>query len=183
MTQAPIEPRHKDEAERLLNKSYDRILTIAQTLANDEEKGKALAEIDRIAVAGQWGQNDMGSLFEVAAIAAPYRASDPVAWMRELVAEGLWHRKRKALDLPAEYLPSSRTDFMVEAAAIISNANPQPAAVDGLVELLQRAAKFANQAGGFDWNEDRCVMVAVHLAGDITQALAQIERKPEDGNG
>lgn len=76
--------------------------------------------------------------------------AEPVAWMRELVAEGLWHRKRKALDLPAEYRPSSRTDFMDEAAAIISNATPQPAAVDGLVEALRPFALVAEHDIGED---------------------------------
>ena len=61
-------------------------------------------------------------------------------------------------------------------------ATPHPAAVDGLVALLKRAEIFANTARTFDWNEDRCVMTAIHLAGDIRQALAQIERT-EDGNG
>jgi hypothetical protein len=61
-------------------------------------------------------------------------------------------------------------------------ATPQPAAVDGLVALLKRAEIFANTARSFDWNEDRCAMTAIHLAGDIRQALAQIERT-EDGNG
>lgn len=72
MTQAPIEPHHKDDAANILSQSYDRILTIAQTLANDEAKAKALAEIDRCLVEQGWAQFN-----KAAAIAAPYRASDP----------------------------------------------------------------------------------------------------------
>jgi hypothetical protein len=50
------------------------------------------------------------------------------------------------------------------------------ARVEALEALLRRAEIFANNAKSFDRNEDRCVMTAVHLAGDIRQALAG-ERK------
>jgi len=39
--------------------------------------------------------------------------------------------------------------------------------------LLERAANFVDNASSFDWNEDRCVMVAVHLAGDIRAAISK----------
>ena len=71
MTQAPIHPRHKDMAANLSRLTLEE--RFAQTLANDEAKGKALAEIDRIArhiVDDSRGE-------KIAAIAAPYRASDP----------------------------------------------------------------------------------------------------------
>lgn len=87
MTQAPIETRHKDMAANMLSQSYDRILTIAQTLANDEAKGTALAEIDRIAGENEWPIAYASDLRTVAAIAAPYRASDPVA---DGLRDALW---------------------------------------------------------------------------------------------
>lgn len=97
MTQAPIHPRHKDMAAKAAGfdswSAFDTIsgigwrmrksiLAHAQTLANDEAKGKALAEIDRIAVEAEWPNfNPYSPPYKIAAIAAEYRApaSDPVA--------------------------------------------------------------------------------------------------------
>lgn len=39
--------------------------------------------------------------------------------------------------------------------------------------LLERAQHFAGHASTFDWNEDRCIMTAVHLAGDIRAYLTR----------
>lgn len=95
-TNAPIEPRHKDEAAKAAEyedwisvevsnhpvaiAARASILAHAQTLANLEKARADLAEIDRIAVAGGFAQCLPGDpCLEIAAIAAPYRASDPVA--------------------------------------------------------------------------------------------------------
>lgn len=93
MTQAPIEPHHKDMAAKAAGfSSYDRkaigygsdhstvksILAHAQTLANLEAARADLAEIDRIAVLNCWQSDEYAGKASVAAIAAPYRASDPV---------------------------------------------------------------------------------------------------------
>ena len=80
MTQAPIETRHKDKALDIwMARSAEQ--AIAQTLANLEAAWADLAEIDRIARAHGWNIPDCEGLDigDVAAIAAPYRASDPVA--------------------------------------------------------------------------------------------------------
>lgn len=45
------------------------------------------------------------------------------------------------------------------------------ARVKELEALVHRAQHFANLASSFDWNEDRCIMSAVHLAGDCRTAL------------
>lgn len=81
MTQSPIDPRHTEAAL----KAHHRLSVtefcdyLAQTLANDEAKGKALAEIDRM-IATETDFIPKGSLLHsILAIAAPYRASDPVA--------------------------------------------------------------------------------------------------------
>lgn len=96
MTQAPIEPRHKDEAAKAAEyedwisvevsnhpvaiAARASILAHAQTLANLEAAQADLAEIDRIAVAGGFAQCLPGDpCLEIAAIAAPYRAIDLVA--------------------------------------------------------------------------------------------------------
>lgn len=93
MTQSPIEPRHKDEAAKAAGAetwdhveacwppesfTHTSILAHAQTLANLEAARADLVEIDRIAA--NWDcvvrARDTD---RVATIAAPYRASDPVA--------------------------------------------------------------------------------------------------------
>ena len=95
MTQAPIHPHHKDmaakaagyrdyaeaKADAMLSLRGDRMMIAhAQTLANLEAAQADLAEIERIAVAGGFAQCLPGDpCLEIAAIAAPYRASDPVA--------------------------------------------------------------------------------------------------------
>lgn len=101
MTQAPVEQRHRDAADD----EYWSRKALAEAYANLEANhhkikamGDDLAEIDRIAVAGQWGQNDMGSLFEVAAIAAPYRASDPVAEAAREAIEAIWQHGTPSRD-------------------------------------------------------------------------------------
>lgn len=91
MTQSPIAPDHKDmaakaagyrdwdEAARYASHSVPRILAHAQTLANDEAKGKALAEIAGM-IATETDFIPKGSLLHsILVIAAPHRASDPVA--------------------------------------------------------------------------------------------------------
>ena len=111
MTQAPIHPRHKDMAAKAagyaLLVTHEAILAHAQTLANDEAKAKALAEIaecladmrhrdDCTCVTSQPGVCGCG-LSQLIAIAAPYRASDPVADHLEevLTAYGLGNHCRQ----------------------------------------------------------------------------------------
>lgn len=44
-----------------------------------------------------------------------------------------------------------------------------------IAALLRRAESFVNSARSFDWQEDRCVMTAVHLSGDLRQAIVALE--------
>lgn len=53
----------------------------------------------------------------------------------------------------------------------------QRAAVDGLVEALQRCRKIVRL------HNHRQNEKVEDVIGIVNQALAQIERKPEDGNG
>ena len=135
MTQSPIDPHHKDQAANMLSQSYDRILTIAQTLANDEAKGKALAEINRIAVENDWPNLSYAAdIRAVAAIAAPYRASDPVA-------EAL---KAEAMTIVlAESVP--RTIQQIEA---IRNGIAGQGKIDLVMRALKRGMELARTIEG-----------------------------------
>lgn len=103
MTQAPIEPHHKDMAAKaagyeqpelvirgienghspIVPATVASILAHAQDIANLEKAQADLAEINRIALLHGWTPSNKGKISEpaslIAAIAAPYRASDPVA--------------------------------------------------------------------------------------------------------
>lgn len=89
MTQSPIEPRHTEAAKlKWINPGDEEAYAnrFAQTLANDEAKGKALAEIHAKLVAARadglsGSVGAVAGLYAAIDIAAPYRApaSDPVA--------------------------------------------------------------------------------------------------------
>lgn len=94
MTQAPIEPRHKDEAAKAAgfchwshvesrayamtnsNHAYISILAHAQTLADLEAARADLAEIDALLANAP---DSPSVIADAKALAAPYRAIDPVA--------------------------------------------------------------------------------------------------------
>ena len=42
------------------------------------------------------------------------------------------------------------------------------------LELLQRAQHLANRASTADWHEDRNIMTAVHLSGDIGTFIKEV---------
>jgi hypothetical protein len=151
MTQAPIEPRHKDEAAKAAEyedwisvevsnhpvaiAARASILAHAQTLANLEAAQADLAEIDRIAVAGGFAQCLPGDpCLEIAAIAAPYRAIDPVA-------EAL---KAEAMTIVlAESVP--RTIQQIEA---IRNGIAGQGKIDLVMRALKRGMELARTIEG-----------------------------------
>jgi len=61
-------------------------------------------------------------------------------------------------------------DLMHAWCAMIDAADT----IASLRALVVRSGEFACKAPQFDWNEDRCVMTAVHLAEDCRTALASI---------
>lgn len=117
MTQAPIHPRHKDEAAKAAgyeqpelvirsienghwpgaNETAVSILAHAQTLANLEAARAGLAEIDALLTNAP---DSPSVIADAKAIAAPYRASDPVA---EAVREAIAHHTDRSAALGGEH--------------------------------------------------------------------------------
>ena len=115
MTQAPIEPRHKDMAAKaagyeqpklvirsienghspISNETAASILAHAQTLANLEAARTDLAEIHAKLVAARadglsGSVGAVAGLYAAIDLAAPYRASDPVAEALKAAWQTCW---------------------------------------------------------------------------------------------
>lgn len=83
--------------------------------------------------------------------------TDPAEQLVEIVCKALGTSLR-------HYMPTTKRSAIEAAGGWITAQNRQTDA------LLQRAEALASTAPTLDWNEDRNIMAAVHLAGDLRTA-------------